>query len=240
MKTYTPEQLQHIIAEHAKWLQDPETGARAYLADANLARANLADAYLADANLARANLARANLAGAYLAGAYLARANLADAYLADANLARANLARANLAGAYLAGAYLARANLADANLADANLAGANLADANLADANLPPLSIVPEIGAFTAFKKVRGGAILTLEIPADAQRTNSTGRKCRASKARVIAASKEGDLFHSSHDREFVYRVGETVEVADFDPDIRLECTRGIHFVLTRAEAEAY
>jgi hypothetical protein len=102
------------------------------------------------------------------------------------------------------------------------------------------LSIVPEIGAFTAFKKVRGGAILTLEIPADAQRTNSTGRKCRASKARVIAASEEGDVFHSSHDQGFVYRVGETVEVIDFDPDIRLGCTRGIHFVLTRAEAEAY
>jgi hypothetical protein len=255
MKTYTPEALSAVLAEHSKWLENPETGTRADLTRANLAGAdltranltgaNLARAYLTRANLARANLTRASLTDANLTGANLTRANLARAYLTRANLARANLTGANLTGANLTRAYLtraslARANLTGANLTDANLTGANLARAYPTGANLPAFAIVPEEGAFTAFKKTREGAVLTLEIPADAKRTNSTGRKCRASKARVIASSMPGNVFTSTHDRAFLYRVGETVDAPDYNPDIRLECAGGIHFFITRKEAETY
>jgi len=252
------EKLPAILAAHAKWTQGTAGGERAYLADANLAGAYLADAYLADANLARANLA-----GAYLADANLAGANLADAYLADANLARANLtradlARANLAGANLAGAYLAladlagadlaRANLAGADLARANLAGANLAGANLAGAkNLPFGPVTLPDGAFRAYKACRAHGqkvIVALEIPADAERVAPlVGRKCRASRAVVVDLSS-GDEAVSWHTppegTPITYRRGETVTPHGFDPDIRVECSAGIHFFLSRREAEEY
>ena len=141
----------------------------------------------------------------------------------------------------LRGANLRWANLRGANLRGANLREAVLRGADLAGANLPAFAVCPETGAFTAWKAVRG-AILELEIPADASRVSSlVGRKCRASSARVVAAHgarTEGE-FASKHDESFKYRVGETV-AAPLDPDIRVECTSGVHFFMTQQEAEAY
>jgi hypothetical protein len=145
----------------------------------------------------------------------------------------ADLARVDLTGANLAGANLAGANLAGADLADANLAGA---------IGLIGRSVCPQTGAFTAFKKVVGG-VLELLIPADAARVSTyTGRKCRASKALVVrAVIGDATTYESKYlGRHFLYTVGTTVEVPDFDPDVRVECSRGIHFFMERAEAEAY
>jgi hypothetical protein len=36
------------------------------------------------------------------------------------------------------------------------------------------------------------------------------------------------------------YVVGETVVADKYDPNPRVECSGGIHFFMTRAEAEAY
>ncbi len=225
--------------------------ARADLARANLAGANLADANLAGADLARAylagaDLARANLAGAYLAGADLVRANLAGANLADANLAGADLARAYLAGAdladaNLAGADLARANLAGADLARANLAGAYLAGAYLAGAKDADLAIartriLPE-GDLIGWKKCKAGVIVKLRIPADAKRSHAFGRKCRAEYVEVLEVfgAKVGV---SLHDKRTQYRAGELVRPDSFDDDWQDECSGGIHFYITRIEAE--
>ncbi len=230
----------------------------ANLRDANLGDANLADANLGDANLRGANLGGANLGGANLGGANLGGANLgganlrdaylADAYLADANLGDANLGDAYLRGAYLRGAYLGGANLGDANLRGANLGGANLGGANLGGANLrgakdvpahvlAETSIVPEVGAFDAFKKA-DGAIVSLRIPASAKRSNATGRKCRASKAKVLSISDGRKEVTSA--RGGVYRVGEVIECHRWCEDRWEECAGGIHFFITRAEAEAW
>ena len=72
--------LVDIIAAHAKWAEDANTGSRAYLRDANLSGADLSGAYLRGADLSRAYLR-----GAYLSGAYLSGANLSGADLSGAN-----------------------------------------------------------------------------------------------------------------------------------------------------------
>ena len=133
--------LVNIIAAHAKWAEDANTGSRANLYRADLRRADLRGAYLRRADLRGADLSRANLGGANLGGADLRRADLRGANLRDANLSYADLSdvslrRANLGGADLRRAYLRRANLGGADLSDADLRGANLRDANLRDANL--------------------------------------------------------------------------------------------------------
>jgi len=193
--------------------------------------------------------ARANLAGANLADAYLAGANLAGAYLARANLAGANLAGANLAGAYLAranlaGAYLARANLAGANLAGANLAGANLADANLAGARNAELviartRILPE-GDIIGWKKCKANVIVKLRIPAEAKRSHAFGRKCRAEYADVLEVFGADEGVTNSHGPKTVYRPGARVMPDSFCENWQNECSNGIHFFITREEAEDY
>jgi hypothetical protein len=104
---------------------------------------------------------------------------------------------------------------------------------------------VPEEGDFVAFKKLVGGKIAKLLIPADAKRVSSlVGRKCRASHALVLEITHDGISDPdgegiSSHDPYFKYKVGETVRAA-LNDDIRIECTSGIHYFLTRKEAENY
>ena len=169
------------------------------------------------------------------------RANLWGANLEGADLRGADLWRANLRGANLWGANLEGANLRGANLWGANLRGADLRGAK--NVNLP--IACPEKGSFTAFKKANG-YIVELLIPDDARRCSATSRKCRCDKAKVIsitALSGEDDgttTIRSDYNSEFIYTVGETVEVKDFNEDRWNECSSGIHFFITRQEAVDY
>ena len=208
------------------------------------------------ANLYGADLRGADLYGANLYGANLYGANLRGADLRGANLRGANLYGAYLRGAYLRGANLRGANLRDANLRDANLYGADLRGADLYGANLPELaiaktSILPDEGDIIGWKKAyvddTTPVIVKLLIPSDAQRSNATGRKCRASKARVLdLQDKQGNSLPpdttalSEYDTDFTYKTGETVQVENFDTDRWNECAPGIHFFITRIEAVEY
>jgi hypothetical protein len=158
----------------------------------------------------------------------LARANLAYANLAGANLAGANLKGANLKGANLTGAYLKGADLTGAYLKGANLKGADLSKL------LTHRTILPD-GEIIGYKKLAGGNICKLRIPADAKRVGGlVGRKCRAEKAVVI----EGNGV-SQYD-SMPYIVGQTVTPDNYDPNPLVECSHGIHFFITREEAEEY
>jgi uncharacterized protein YjbI with pentapeptide repeats len=209
---------------------------------------SIADAVKA-AIASRANLSRAYLSGANLSGADLSGADLSGAYLSGADLSGANLSRADLSGAYLSGANLSGANLSRANLSGANLSGAYLSGAYLSGANLSPeelvriyaeRTILPE-GDLIGYKKVRSGAgdvIVKLRIPAGAKRVGGlSGRKCRAEFVEVLEGSG-----YSDYDPEVKYAPGATIRPVngDFEDDVTDACKRGIHFFITRAEAEAY
>lgn len=142
--------------------------------------------------------------------------------------------RANLSGAYLSGA----------NLSGADLSGASI-DQMMWDIYTAfyPLQC-PESGSYIGYKKA-WGLIVELEIPADARRSSATSRKCRASKAKVLSitdinGNPGGDQVRSNFDPNFVYAIGETVEVTDFDDNRWNECSTGIHHFITRAEAVIY
>ena len=209
----TQEQIEKILEEHKAWRN--RTGG---------AKADLHGANLRDADLRDADLCGANLCGAYLCGA-------------------------NLRGAYLCGAYLCGANLRGADLRGADLCGADLRGANLRGVRYNEQTAYyamqcPEKGAYIGYKKAEG-KIVELEIQADAKRSSATTRKCRASKAKVLSITSIDGKEHfeeakSNYDNSFVYEVGETVEVKDFDENRWNECSAGIHHFITRGEAERY
>ena len=192
---------------------------------------------------------RANLCDADLSGADLRCANLRNADLRNADLRCANLSDADLRDADLRGA-----NLSNADLFGANLRGANLRNADLFGASIDqmmwniytvfyPLQC-PESGSYIGYKKA-SGLVVELEIPADARRSSATSRKCRASKAKVLSitdinGNPAGGQVKSNYDPNFVYAIGETVEVTDFDDNRWNECSTGIHHFITRAEAVIY
>ena len=145
--------------------------------------------------------------------------------------------------ANLQGAYLQEANLRGADLRGADLQGAYLRGADLQRAKLPSASIVPEVGPFYGFKKLQNGYIATLYIPRSAERVGGlVGRKCRASKVKVIKieGNPNGAVGFSTHDYKTKYEEGKWIKPDKWDADIRLECTNGIHFFITRKEAEEY
>ena len=201
--------------------------------------------------LRSADLRSADLSDANLRCADLSDADLSDADLHGADLRCANLRDADLSAADLRCADLRSADLSDANLRSADLRSADLRDADLSELTVAQTSILPDEGDIIGWKKAitLDGApiIVKLLIPADAQRSNATGRKCRASTARVLdLQDKQGNSLppdttaYSSYDPDFTYQKGETVHVEDFDTNRWDECAPGIHFFITRIEAIEY
>ena len=185
-----------------------------------------------------------DLYGADLYGADLRCADLRCANLRGANLRCANLSGTDLYGTDLRCADLRCADLRCANLSGANLSGANLSDADLSDAKGCYLSC-PTEGSFIGWKKA-SGHIVKLRIPEDARRSSATGHKCRCDKAYVMeiqnmdGTKATEDTVRSDHDKNFVYTVGATVEVPDFDDNRWSECAPGIHFFIDRRAAVEY
>ena len=269
MTELTREKLNKILEEHKHWIDEDCKNweeMRADLRNADLRSTDLHNADLSGANLLNANLSGANLHNADLSGANLSGANLHNADLSGANLFNADLLNAdlnvaNLFNADLRGADLHNADLSGANLLNADLRGADLHNADLRGINLrgadlrsaknvPYIPMVcPEEGDFIGWKKAEGNkdkVIVKLRIPSDAKRSSATTRKCRCSKAEVIAiynldGTEEGETTcHSDYDNSFIYEVGKTVEVTNFSEDRWSECAKGIHFFINRQEAIDY
>ncbi len=177
---------------------------------------------------------RANLSGANLSGADLYGANLSEANLSGANLSGADLYGANLSGANLSRANLSRADLSGANLYEANLSGAKNCDLILARTE-----IIPREGEVIGWKKCEDGVLVKLRVPPKARRSNALGRKCRAEYVEVleVVGSKVGVSLHNG---ETKYKTGETVKCHEWNTDRLVNCGGGIHFYLTREEAEAH
>lgn len=230
------------------------------LVEATLIGANLREADLCETDLRGADLGYADLREVYLKYAdlregYLGYADLRDANLRGADLENADLRKADLRGADLRDADLRGADLRGANLREADLSGADLKGANLRDADLKDIyysvytsfltSQCPTDGSFIGWKRL-DKYIVKLKICEDADRSSSTSIICRCSKAEVLEIQNiDGSIADiteicSSHDKTFIYKVGETVEVKDFDKCRWNKFSNGIHFFIDRNMAVAY
>ena len=215
----TQEELDKIVEQHQHWIKEDCEGWEEMKAD------------LSGADLRGANLRGADLCGANLRGADLCRADLSGA-----NLYGANLRGANLRGANLYVAYLSEANLSEADLSEADLSGANLSEADLSEADKFRLGqILTE--PLTGYKKTKEGVIITAEIPSGAIVFCINGSKCRTNRAKITDMAGH-EVLHSQYDKTFEYRLGQKIEIKDFNLMYNVECASGFHFFKTRKEAE--
>ena len=216
----TQEQLNKIVENHQHYLNKDIDGWE------NM-RADLSNKILYEANLRRADLRNADFREASLFGADLRYANLSGADLRDANLCKANLRGANLRGAKLQNAYMEDVEISVGTKIDY------------------PLEC-PETGLFIGYKKAIYGYIVKLQICEDAKRSSATTKKCRCSKALVLAienidGSDSGlQEIESIYNPCFIYRVGEIAEVDYFDDNRWYERAPGIHFFVDRQDAVDY
>ena len=100
-------------------------------------------------------------------------------------------------------------------------------------------------GAFIGWKKAKD-KIVKIEICEDSKRSSATSLKCRCSKAKVLEI-QEYDGTHSTvnevasdYKEDFIYKIGEVVEVSDFNENRWYECSSGIHFFISREMAVKY
>ena len=184
----------------------------------------------------RADLSDKNLSGL----------NLKNANLKAVNLYKTNLRNADLRNADLNYTYLYKTDLSYADLRHANLNGAFFREANLLGTKIDYPIACPEIGSFIGYKKAYYGYIVKIQICEDAKRSSATTKKCRCSKALVLAienidGSDSGlQKIESYFDFSFIYRVGKIIEVSDFDDNRWNECAPGIHFFMDRQDAVEY
>ena len=200
-----------------------------YLSENNTIKKTVSEAIKSEADLCEADLC----------GADLRRADLYEADLCGADLRRADLRGADLYGADLYGADLRGADLYGADLRRADLRRADLRGAKGA------YMACPTDGSFIGWKKAEG-LIVKLQIPEDARRSSAGGEKCRCNKAYVVEIQNiDGtraniETVYSCFASSFVYTVGTTVEVPDFDDCRWNECAPGIHFFIDRRAAVEY
>ncbi len=158
-----------------------------------------------------------------------------------ANLRSANLSYANLSSADLGYADLRSANLSYANLSYADLRYADLRYANNSELAIARTVIVAQ-GELDVWKKCKDGILVELRIPREARRSSAGGRKCRCEFADVIKVHNESGVTHSTSDatHRIEYRDGNRVTCHEWDDNRWEECSGGIHFYLTKPEAEAH
>ena len=135
-------------------------------------------------------------------------------------------------------ADLSRADLSWANLHGADLSWANLRVADLSGEEKFRLGKVLD-EPLTGYKKTKEGVVITAEIPAGAVVFCINGSKCRTNRA-TITDMDGHEVLHSQYDNSFEYRLGQEINIKDFNLMYNVECAIGFHFFRTRKEAEEY
>lgn len=135
--------------------------------------------------------------------------------------------------------------LVEAYLILPNLRGADLKDIYYSVYTSFLTSQCPTEGSFIGWKRL-DKYIVKLKICEGADRSSSTSIICRCPKAEVLEIQNiNGSIADiteicSSHDKAFIYKVGETVEVKDFDKCRWNKFSNGIYFFIDRNMAVAY
>ncbi len=228
----------------------------AHMSHVSITHACLEEASMPLAVMRNSVLWDSNFKGANLNGAILTRAQLCDCTFEGAHLELADLFCTNMDYTAFTGASLqyARLNYAEwiyyADFKNADVTGVDFSDCDLREEQFTgaigfhPCMRCPEEGPFVAWKKGRDDHIVKLLIPADAMRTGASRYDCRASEARVLAIWNQDnepcEEAVSCADEDFVYRKGETAYPEEAFDDRLLTDGSGIHFFLTRTEAELF
>ena len=156
----------------------------------------------------------------------------------------------NLRGCNFQSAVFYGCRMQAVHIEGADFLGASLNDIKLEDIYADEttkyyhLACPPE-GPFVAYKKCQDDRIVQMLVPKDALRSSATRLTCRCSKAKVLSIKSIDETVKYTEavatiDDNFVYRVGEWVEVYNFDTNRWHDAAPGIHFWMTREQAIHY
>ena len=151
-------------------------------------------------------------------------------------MSRCDFTQASLNTVHAVGTDFSKSNFSRPNFMDANLREAKFSD-------IKGLYFqIPQNCALVGWGK-KSGKLVKLLIPSAAKRTACLiNRKCRAEYAKVLLIAN-GTVDKVEVNNEYgktVYRVGSRVNPHKYCDDFRIDCAPGIHFFITREEAEQW
>jgi len=248
-----------IVSSNFKYLRCPDHIIFNYaiLNDINLAYCNLLHG-----SFDYTDISGSDFTGALLIGASFNKARIADTSFKAANLHGAFFTKTNLINCDLCFSNLAEAMIHYWTIFKCNLIGANLCKCDLKSrkgrnyislAEYRKGKILSE--NIIGYKKCRSYdkiyhslddcriAMVTLEIPRGAIVFSINGNKCRTNRAKVLdIVDINGNKVPRarSYMGELTYYVGDDFTIYDFDCEYNNECSTGIHFFMTKEEAEKY
>lgn len=200
---------------------------------------------LTNAELSDADFTLSSFQNTKLDGANFENSSVENALFDGCSMKNANFKHANMKTGSFRYCDMRNCNIEDADLFGAVLEYAKL-DGIISNEGTKWFRLhCPERGAFLGYKKCVNNRLVQLLIPADAKRTSATLPSCRCNKAKVLTIKSfdyqdNYDEAWSLVDENFVYKKGEWVEVKDFNEDRWMDSTTGIHFWMTRKEAQDY
>lgn len=231
------------INSHLLWLAGNTNGERLYLNGYDLSYRNFDNMTLQGAVLINCYLRGSTFNNANCLGINLSHSVIAGCSFIETNLYAADLSYLDFGATIVKRCDLRTADLSYCNFFQPIDISENEEDGVLViSPNYGVPLTCPEKGSFIGFKKAQG-YIVELLIPASAKRSSAAGRECRASSAEVISITEIGGAVpnitsvHSDYDEDFIYTIGETVSVDNFDENRWNNCSAGIHFYITRKEA---
>ncbi len=216
---------------------------RANLQDASLIYANLKYVNLKLAILHRTKFSLANLEFAELEGADIDFANFSFANLRNANfnltrLYHTKLIRADLNCTTFVHTDIKNSTFKECNLVQTNFRYANAKLIEYRKGKMLRENIIGYKKCFLDRSVFSKSVIVKLEIPKGAIVFSIDGGKCRTNKAKVLEIEGADRVF--SRFKYMSYYVGDEFNIYDFNCQYNIECAEGIHFFMTREEAEKY
>jgi hypothetical protein len=258
----TQADVNEYVKKHEEWVR---TGGDGFTIPCEFVGVKFNDIWFGETLLTGSIFTRCELLHCCFAGADLGNASFAGSLIVDCDFSSAKLTAADFSNAKVHGSDFSGARLRYASCLGTEFEWCNFREADFTNAHLSTAKferycsfsstttgywpVCPSTGSFTAYKKAYSewgeSLIVTLLIPAGARRSSATTRKCRADKAvvldiRGLRTNEQHKIAVSHFDHKFEYKLGEVVSVPNFNPDRWEECAEGIHFFITREEAEIY
>ena len=179
--------------------------------------------------------------------------NFSECNLTRVNLTNTRIDSCDMTNAVLCGANLSRAHIVSSNLSGADFKRADAFNASFVSCNMENISIdyetkfmapAPE-GDLIGWGK-KGVYIVKMRIPSKAKRSWATSYKLRAEFVETLEIWDGDDqvyaISHRAKDMTPLvrYAVGTLTWADQWDPNRWLECSHGIHFFLSREQAETW
>ena len=211
----------------------------------NFSRADFSNADFSWVDFRHTDFSNADFRNANFIGANFTNADFSNTDFREVDFRGANFSYTDFRWIDFSNAYFRWVNFTNTDFREVDLRDTNFSN------TINFLINCPEEGSFIAYKKASTDVVIpvivVIRVEEDSLRSSATSKKCRASKVTPLRFEDlkgnilpEDTIVFSDYDNSFIYHIGKTIEVENFDLNRWNECSTGIHFFMNKLDAIHY